>query len=150
MFLCYLTLKVYDIMNLLLILIIRFYICLADILYGSVQFSYSVVSNSLRLHALQHARPPCPSPTPGVYSRSCPLSRWWHPTISSSCPLLLLPSIFLSLFIYYKAILGLPLCLGGKESARQCRRHGFQPWFGKITHAVEQLSPRVTTIEPVL
>ena len=50
----------------------------------SVQFSRSVVSNSLWLHGLQHARLPCPSPTPGVYSNSCPLSRWCHPTISSS------------------------------------------------------------------
>ena len=40
--------------------------------------------NSLQLHGLQHARPPCPSPTPGVYSNSCPLSQWCHPTISSS------------------------------------------------------------------
>ena len=50
----------------------------------SVQFSHSVVSDSLRPHASQHARPPCPSPTPGVYSNSCPLSRWHHPAISSS------------------------------------------------------------------
>ena len=42
------------------------------------------MSNSLQHHGLQHARPPCPSPTPGVYSNSCPLSRWCHPTISSS------------------------------------------------------------------
>ena len=49
-----------------------------------VQFSLSVVSNSLRPHGLQHARPPCPSPTSGVYSNSCPLSRWCHPAISSS------------------------------------------------------------------
>ena len=48
------------------------------------QFSHSVVSSSLQPHGLQHARPPCPSPTPGVYSNSCPLSRWCHPTISSS------------------------------------------------------------------
>ena len=48
------------------------------------QFSHSVVSNSLRPHELQHARPPCPSPTPEVYSNSCPSSRWWHPAISSS------------------------------------------------------------------
>ena len=48
------------------------------------QFSCSVVSNSLRPHGLQHARPPCPSATPGVYSNSCPLSQWCHPTISSS------------------------------------------------------------------
>ena len=45
----------------------------------SVQFSRSVMSDSLRPHGLQHARPPCPSPTPGVYSNSCPLSRWCHP-----------------------------------------------------------------------
>ena len=52
--------------------------------FSSVQFSRSVVSNSLQLHEPQHARPPCPSPTPGVYSSQCPLSRWCHPTISSS------------------------------------------------------------------
>ena len=50
----------------------------------SVQFSRSVVSDSLRPHESHHARPPCPSPTPGVHSNSCPLSRWCHPTISSS------------------------------------------------------------------
>ena len=49
-----------------------------------VQFSHSVVSNSLRPHGLQHTRLPCPSPTPGAYSNSCSLSRWCHPTISSS------------------------------------------------------------------
>ena len=51
---------------------------------GKVQFSYSVVYDSLWPHGLQHARLPCPSPTPGVYSNSCPLSRWCHLTISSS------------------------------------------------------------------
>ena len=50
----------------------------------SFQFSHSVVSDSLRPHELQHARPPCPSPTPGVHSNSCPLSRWCHPVNSSS------------------------------------------------------------------
>ena len=49
-----------------------------------VQFSHSVVSNSLWPHGLQHIRPPCPSSTPRVYSNSCPLSWWCHPTISSS------------------------------------------------------------------
>ena len=49
----------------------------------SVQFSRSVVSDSLWPHGLQHARPPCPSPTPGLYSNSCPLSQWCHPTILS-------------------------------------------------------------------
>ena len=51
---------------------------------SSVQFSCSVMSDSLWSHGLQHARPPCPLPTPGVYSNSCPLSWWCHPTISSS------------------------------------------------------------------
>ena len=51
---------------------------------SSVQFSCSVVSDSLRPHESQHARPPCPSPTPGVHSDSCPLSQWCHPAISSS------------------------------------------------------------------
>ena len=50
----------------------------------SVQFSCSVVSNSLWRHELQHTRPPCPSPTPGVHSNSCPSSQWCHPTVSSS------------------------------------------------------------------
>ena len=49
-----------------------------------VHFSRSVLSDSLRPHGLQHSRPPCPSPTPGVYSNLCPLSRWCHPTISPS------------------------------------------------------------------
>ena len=51
---------------------------------NSVQFSHSVMSNSLWPHESQHARPPCPSPTPGVYSNSCLLSRWCRPAISSS------------------------------------------------------------------
>ena len=50
------------------------------------QFSHSVVSDSFQSHRLQHARPPCPSPTPGVYSNSCPLSWWCYPTISLSSP----------------------------------------------------------------
>ena len=60
--------------------------------FSSVQFSHSVVSNSLWPHEPQHARPPCPSPTPGVHPNSYPLSQWCHPTISSfvvpffSCP----------------------------------------------------------------
>ena len=53
-------------------------------LFSSAQFSHSVVSNSLWPHGLQHARPPCPPPTPGVYSNSSPLSQRCHPTISSS------------------------------------------------------------------
>ena len=52
--------------------------------FSSVQFSRSVVSNSLRPHESQHARPPCPAPSPGVHSDSCPSSPWCHPAISSS------------------------------------------------------------------
>ena len=63
-------------------------VCLRErfhlLLISSVQFSSSVVSDSLWLHELQHARLPCPSPTPGVHPNPCPLSRWCHPTISSS------------------------------------------------------------------
>ena len=55
-----------------------------NIKLSSVQFSCSVVSDSLKPHGLHHARPPCPSPTPGVYWNSCPSSWWCHPTISSS------------------------------------------------------------------
>ena len=51
---------------------------------SSIQFSRSVVSDSLRPHELQHVRPPCPSPTPRVYPNSCPSSQWCHPAISSS------------------------------------------------------------------
>ena len=52
--------------------------------FSSVQFSCSVMSDSLRSHGLLHARSPCPTPTPGVCSNSCPSSQWCHPTISSS------------------------------------------------------------------
>ena len=72
----------------------------SDSKLSSFQFSRSVVSNSLRPHEPQHARLPCPSPTPGVHPNPCPLSRWCHPTISSCCPLLLLPSIFPSIRVF--------------------------------------------------
>ena len=52
--------------------------------FSSVQFSHSVMSDSLQPHELRHARPPCPSPTPGVYTNSCTWSQWCHPAISSS------------------------------------------------------------------
>ena len=57
---------------------------LPGVLFSSVQFNFTVVSNSLRPHGLQHARIPCPSPTPGVYPNSCSLSQWCHPTFSFS------------------------------------------------------------------
>ena len=55
-----------------------------DLFFHSVQFSLSVMSDPLRPHELQHARPPCPSPTLGVHPDPCPLRQWCHPTISSS------------------------------------------------------------------
>ena len=66
-------------------------------------YQFSSVTQScptLRLREPQHARPPCPSPTPRVYSNSCPLSRWYHPAISSCHPLLLLPSIYPSIRVF--------------------------------------------------
>ena len=60
------------------------YIVFIMLRFSSVQFSHSVVSNSLQPHELQHARPPCPSPTPRVHPNSCPSSQWCHPAISSS------------------------------------------------------------------
>ena len=68
--------------------------------FSSVQFSRSVVSDSLRPHESQHARPPCPSATPGVHSNSRPSSRWCHPAISSPVALLLLPPIPLSIKVF--------------------------------------------------
>ena len=58
--------------------------CSSFITLFCVPFSHSVVTDSLWPYGLQHARPPCPSPTPRVYANSCPLSQWCHPTISSS------------------------------------------------------------------
>ena len=66
---------------------------------SSVQFSHSVMSDSLQPHGLQHARPPCPLPALGVYSNPCPSSQWCHPNISSCRPLLP-PSIFPSIRVF--------------------------------------------------
>ena len=71
-------------------------------MFSSVQFIYAVLSDALWLHELQHARPPCPSPTPGVHLDSHPLSQWCHPAISSSvvsfssCPQSLIALVFSS------------------------------------------------------
>ena len=67
-------------------------------IFSSVHFSHSVVSNSLWSHELQHARPPCPSSTPGVHSNSCPVSRWCH--LIFCRPLLLPPSVFPSIRVF--------------------------------------------------
>ena len=66
----------------------------------SIQFSRSVVSESLWSHGLQQARLPCPSSTPGACSNLCPSSRWCRPTIILCCPLFLLPSIFPSIRVF--------------------------------------------------
>ena len=69
----------------------------ADIQFSSV----AQLCPTLRTHGPQHARPPCPSPTPGACSNSCPSRQWYHPTISFSViPLLLLPSIFPSIRVF--------------------------------------------------
>ena len=77
-----------------------FIVALFTTLKASVQFSRSVVSDSLRPWGLQHSRPPCPPPTRGVYSNSCPLSQWCHPAISPSHSLLLLPIVFSSIRVF--------------------------------------------------
>ena len=77
----------------MVMLIYAFYILFLG-KFSSVQFSRSVVSDSLRPHEPQHVRPPCPSPTPRVHPNPCPLSRWCHPTISSSVILFSCPQSF--------------------------------------------------------
>ena len=72
----------------------HFTTCMYIKLSCSVQFSHSVVSDSLRPHELQHTGPPCPSPTPGVHLNPCPLSWWCHLTISSSVVLFSCPQSF--------------------------------------------------------
>ena len=66
--------------------------------FSSVQSSPSVIFDSLWPCGLQHARPPCPSPTPRIYSNSCPLNRWFHPTISSSVIPFSCPQAFIKVF----------------------------------------------------
>ena len=69
--------------------------CIRIVAISSVQFSRSVLFDSFRPHGWQHARLPCPSPTPGGYSNLCPSSQWCHPTISSSVvPLSSYPQFF--------------------------------------------------------
>ena len=72
-----------------------------------IQFSHSVMSDSLWPHGLQHTRLPCPLPTSRVYSNSCPSSWWCHPAISSCCPLLP-PSVFPSIRVFSNES-GLPI-----------------------------------------
>ena len=77
------------------------YLDFSIILNISIQFSRSVVSDSLQPQELQHSRPPCLSPIPRAHPNSCPLSRWCHPTNLILChPLFLLPSIFHSISVF--------------------------------------------------
>ena len=70
-----------------------------------VHFSHSVMSDSLQPHGLQHTRPPCPSPTHRVYSNSCPLSQWCHPTMSSSVvPFCSCLQVFSSIRVFSKEL----------------------------------------------
>ena len=97
-----------------------------------VQFSCSVMSNSLRLHGLQHTRLPCPSPTPRVYSNSCLTSQWCHPTISSS----IIPfsshlqSFLASGSFLVESVLRIrwPMCFGVSASASVLPMY-IQDWF---------------------
>ena len=90
----------------ILIFILFKYFLISDVTllpvgYFSIHFSHSVMSDSLQPYGLQHARPPCPSPTPRVYSNSCPLSRWCPSNRLILChPLLLPPSIFGSIRVF--------------------------------------------------
>ena len=79
----------------------RDFFSISSIFHLLLWFSRSVVYISLRLHGLQHDRLPCPSPSPRICSNSCPLNQWFHPTISSYV-VLLLPSIFPSIRVFYK------------------------------------------------
>ena len=109
------------------------------------------MSDSLRPHKLQHARPPCPSPSPGVCSDSCPLSQWCYLTTSSSAtPFYSWSQSFPAsasfpvswLFISggqsigdsasASVLPGLPTWLSGTESTCQCRRREFDPWVRNI------------------
>ena len=97
------SLEITILIQLLTILAIFIYMSV----FHSVQFSRSVMSNSLRLHELQHARPPCPSPTPTVYSNSCP-SVMPSNHLILCCPLILLPSIFPSSRVFSnESVLGI-------------------------------------------
>ena len=108
--------------------------------FRSVQFRRSATSDSLRPHGLQHARPPCPSTTPRVYSNSCPLNQWCHPIISSSGDLVKQTSHILlwepqgtSSYWHYKACPPCPWLFALLPSAALCNAgwHNVPlPWLG--------------------
>ena len=108
-----------------------------EVRFSSVQFSRSVVSDSLRPHKSQHARPPCPSPSPGVHSDSRPSSQWCHPAISSSvipfssCPN---PSQHQSLFQWVNTWDGQSTGVSASASFLPKKPQGWSPsqWAGWI------------------
>ena len=108
--------------------------------FSSVQLCHSVVSDSLRPHELQHARPPCPSPTPRVHPNSCPLSQWCH--LILCCPLLLLPPIppsirvFSNEFLWRREWLSSPVFLPG-EFHGQRSLVGYSLWVCKESDTTE-------------
>ena len=97
--------------------------------FSLVQFSHSVTSNSLWSHGLQYTRLPCPSPTPGAYSNSCP-SSWWMPSnhLILYCPLLLLPSIFPSIRVFSNELESSGQCIEALASASALPIN-IQDWF---------------------
>ena len=86
-----------------------------------VQFSHSVVSDSWRPHESQHARPPCPSPTPGVHSDSRPSSQWCHPAISSSVVPLRAPQILLHLLLLWNQGQVIAACWASDFPSGKCQ-----------------------------
>ena len=111
----------------------------------SFQFSYSVISNSLWPHGLQHGRPPCPSPTLGVYSDSCPSSWWCHPTHLILChPLFLPPSVFPSIrFFSNESVLCIRCQSIGVSASASVFPMNIQNWFplGLTTLCANSLQP---------
>ena len=86
---------------------------------SSVQFSHPVMSDSLRPHESQHARPPCPSPTLGVHPDSRPSSQWCHPAISSS-------------------VVPFSSCIGKSKAWQQCNNFLGLPWWSRTTGWLKQ------------
>ena len=117
-----------------------------------VQFSSSVVSDSLRPHEPQHARPPCPSPAPGVYSNSCPLSRWCHPTISSSVPFSCLQSFPASGSFQMSQLLvsgGRSIGVSASTSDLQMNTQDWSPvgwtgWISLLSKGLSRVFPNTT------
>ena len=105
----------------------------------SVQFSHSVISDSLWPHELQHARPPCPSRTPGVYPNSCPLCWWCHPTISSSVvPFSSCPQSFLASGSFQMS----QLFTSGGQTSTSVLPINIQDWFPLAWLVGSLCSPR--------